>query len=87
MSNTFYQKSRILQSDAAAAAAIYPNGTNTALANSTYFINGSQLLEMVQDVYQKIYLTVLFWIVNSLLILYPLMNYFQNPYEDLRIVC
>ena len=36
---------------------------------------------MVKGVYQGIHLTVLFWIVESLMILYPLMNSLQKPPE------
>lgn len=46
----------------------------------------TQLFLIVQRVYQGSYLTVLFWKIESLIVLYPLMNYSGKPCKGLRLV-
>ena len=37
------------------------------------------------EVYQEINLTVCFWIFESLIVFYSLMNYSRKPFENLRL--
>ena len=74
---------------AADAAAVNRVGTNTLLANGVSGHSSSmtsRLSVMVQGVYQGIRLTVLFWLAESLTVLYPLMHYLQKSHKDSQLV-